>query len=70
MITSDFARHYCCASAVGVVLISSRQRRLDAPERRMYSIIACFLIAAALLYTFRPNVPCIRMNETRLASSR
>ena len=32
--------------------------------------VVCLLIAAALLYTFRPNVPCIRMNETRLASSR
>ena len=28
------------------------------------------LITAALLYTFRPDVPCIRITETRLTSSR
>ena len=66
MISTSFIT-IASASAVGLVVISWPRRSQFAAGDKVYAVIACLLIAAALLYTFRPNVPCIRLNETRLA---
>jgi len=66
MISTSFIT-IACASAVGLVVISWPRRSQLATGDRMYAVVACLVVAAAILYTFRPNVPCIRINETRLA---
>jgi hypothetical protein len=66
MISTSFIT-IASASAVGLVVISWPRRPQCAAGDRIYAVIASLLVAAALLYTFRPNVPCIRINETRLA---
>lgn len=69
MISSSFTTT-ACAMAVILVVIRIGRRRVAATDRRYGAIMIAVLAMAALLHVFRPNVPCVRLDEARLASLR
>ena len=69
MISSSFTTT-ACAIAVILVLIRFGRERGAATERAYGVIVIAVLAVAALLHIARPNVPCVRLNGTSLASLR
>ena len=69
MISSSFTIT-ACAMAVILVLIRFGRHRGAARERAYGAIIIAVLAMAALLHIVRPNLPCVRLNGTSLASLR
>lgn len=67
MISSSFIT--IAGTAVVLVLIRFvTHLRGATADRREGTIVISVLTAAALLHILRPNVPCVRLDETRLAS--
>ena len=59
-----------CAMVMLLVLIRFGGNKAAAANRRYVAVVVTVLAVAAILHILRPNAPCVRLNETRLASLR
>jgi hypothetical protein len=70
MISTSFTT-IACAVAVALSLIHfGRHLGGSTTNKRHHAIVISVLTAAALLHMLRPNAPCVRLDENRLASLR
>ena len=69
MISSSFTTTSCAMAAI-LVLIRLGRHRGAATDRAYGAIVIAVFAVAALLHIVRPNVPCVRLNGTSLASLR